>query len=368
MIVRNNYNECLTNLACSIRKYFGLEYKHNTLSYVDELLEKNKPENVVLMLFDGMGSNILTRALDEKTFFRLNKIKDITTVFPATTTAATTSIQTGLNPVEHGWLAWNTYIKPLDKIITMFLNSEKGKEDIVVNEYLNLKKHELKTNTVVADIKQKGQDKAYSLFPFGNEHYKNLDDMLEKIETIVSQDGKKFIYAYDDEPDHTMHMVGTDTKEAIQLIKERNDKVEKLSSKLKNTMLIIVADHGHKNIENIYLNDYPTIKNMLKRSTSNEPRSCMFKVKEEYLEQFPLEFNKYFGSDFRLYTKQDIIDSKLYGDGVPNPLFEDALGDYIAIAYDSNKAILDNGDAELKSTHAGYSDDEIYIPIIVVNK
>jgi len=29
MKVKNNYNECLTNLACSIRKYFGLDYKHN---------------------------------------------------------------------------------------------------------------------------------------------------------------------------------------------------------------------------------------------------------------------------------------------------------------------------------------------------
>lgn len=40
MIVKNNYNECLTNLACSIRKYFGLEYRHNTLDYIDEILEK----------------------------------------------------------------------------------------------------------------------------------------------------------------------------------------------------------------------------------------------------------------------------------------------------------------------------------------
>jgi len=37
MLVKNNYNECLTNLACSIRKYFGLDYNHNTLNYIDEL-------------------------------------------------------------------------------------------------------------------------------------------------------------------------------------------------------------------------------------------------------------------------------------------------------------------------------------------
>ena len=55
MLVRNNYEECLTNLACSIRKYFELDYKHNTLDYIDKILEEKKPKNVVTILCDGMG-------------------------------------------------------------------------------------------------------------------------------------------------------------------------------------------------------------------------------------------------------------------------------------------------------------------------
>ena len=125
MKVKNNYQDCLTNIACSIRKYFGLAYHHQTNSYLDQLLEKKRPNNVVMILFDGMGSRILERSLDKDSFFLKSKVKDITTVFPATTTAATTSVKTGLNPVEHGWLGWNTYIEPIDKTITLFKNSEK---------------------------------------------------------------------------------------------------------------------------------------------------------------------------------------------------------------------------------------------------
>ena len=51
MIVKNNYKECLTNLACSIRKYFGLDY-------IDQILEEKHPKNVVTILCDGMGANI----------------------------------------------------------------------------------------------------------------------------------------------------------------------------------------------------------------------------------------------------------------------------------------------------------------------
>ena len=53
-----------------------------------------------------MGSRILDRVLDKEDFFIKNRKKAITTVFPATTTAATYSVMTGLNPVEHGYLGW----------------------------------------------------------------------------------------------------------------------------------------------------------------------------------------------------------------------------------------------------------------------
>ena len=364
----NDYKECLTNLACSIRKYFNLDYSHNTLDCIDKILEEKQPEKVVVILLDGMGSNLLSRALDKDSFFLKNKLRDIKSVFPATTTAATISIRTGLNPSEHGWLAYNTYIKPLDKTITLFRGCEKGNEDVQVSEYKDIRYNELNYITIAEAINNRGIDRGYEITPFGPDGYKNLDDMIARIETVLSQDGKKFIYAYNDEPDHTMHIRGTDSAEALKLIKERNDKIEQLASKLENTLLIVIADHGHRNVTNLYLKDYPTIKNMLLRTTSNEPRACMFKVKEEYMDVFPEEFNKYFKDVFKLYTKQEIIDNKLYGDGDYNPLFIDALGDYIAIAYDSDKTILDEGDDTLASHHAGMHDDEIYIPLIVINK
>ncbi|HIR74833.1 TPA: hypothetical protein IAB95_04990 [Candidatus Ventrenecus avicola] len=73
MLVKNNYNECLTNLACSIRKYFELDYKHDTLDYIDKLLEEKQPKNVVVILFDGMGSRILERTLSKDDFLIKHK-------------------------------------------------------------------------------------------------------------------------------------------------------------------------------------------------------------------------------------------------------------------------------------------------------
>ena len=58
----------------------------------------------------------------------------------------------------------------------------------------------------------------------------------------------------------------------------------------------------------------------------------------------------------------------MFGDGVENELFKEAIGDFIAIAENSNKCILTKEDTNHRSQHAGYSDDEIYVPLIVVDK
>ena len=369
MKIKNNYNECLTNLACSIRKYFGLEYHHKTLNYIDKILEDSQPENVVVILFDGMGSKILERTLDKQSFFRKNMVKEITTVFPATTTSATTSIRTGLNPIEHGWLGWNTYIEPIDKTITLFLNCEKGKE-IPCEEFLKVK-NKLINYTIADEIEEKTKYHAKELFPFptGNAVvYSGLNNMVDMILHETQNSGKKYLYVYDDEPDHTMHDYGPDSEEVKKLIDERNKKISELSEKLHNTLLIVVADHGHIKVDNIFLNDYPELLDMLERTTSLEQRAVSFKIKKEFMEEFSKKFNELFGMYFKLYSKEEILESNIFGNGKPNELFDAAVGDYIAIAENSNKCLLTNGDEELYSQHAGYTDDEIYIPLIVVDK
>lgn len=62
---------------------------------------------------------------------------------------------------------------------------------------------------------------------------------------------------------------------------------------------------------------------------------------------------------------EDVIESKLFGDGKENEIFRDALGDFLAIAK-TNKTLLYSGSKVLKSQHAGYTDDEILVPLIVI--
>ena len=367
MILKNNYNECLTNLACSIRKYFGLEYKHNTLDYIDKILEKKHPKNVVTILCDGMGSNIMDRVLPSDSFLIKNRSKPITTVFPATTVAATTSMMTGLNPVETGMLGWDMYYKDIDKTITVFMNSEKGDfEYKPLQEAIDYNNKHMIRKTIMDEINEKTNYKGYALFPFGENAYKDLDDMYKIIEDKCNEDGIKYIYAHDTDPDHTMHEIGCDKPKIKDIIEDINRRVEELSSKIKDTLIFVVADHGHYNVENIFIKDYPDIEECLLRNTSLEPRAINFFIKPDKQNIFVELFNKYFVNDFDLHSMKDVIGSKLFGDGVENEIFRDALGDYLAIGK-TDKTLLYEGSEVLKSQHAGYTDDEILVPLIVID-
>ncbi len=366
MKVKNDYNECLTNLACSIRKYFELDYKHNTLAYIDKMLDEYKPKNVVTILCDGMGSNIIDRVLTKDDFLIKNRIKAITTVFPATTVAATTSITTGLNPSESGMLGWNTYFKGIDKIITTFIGCLKeDPEQKPIEEVIKYRDKYMITKTIMDEINEIKKYKAYTLYPFGENPYTTLDDMYNIIEQKCSEEGKKYIYAYDIDPDHTMHKLGSDSTEVYKIIKDINKRIQLLSTKLKDTIIIVVADHGHLNVENIYLEDYNDLFSCLKRSTSIESRAVNFFVLEEKKQEFVKLFDKYFGQYFDLYTKEDVIESKLFGDGKENVIFRDEIGDYLAIGK-SNIALMTRESEPFVSQHAGYTEDEIMVPLILI--
>lgn len=364
MKVKNDYDKCLTNIACSVRKYFGLPIRHGSLPEIDEELEKHHPRNVVVMLLDGMGANIMRRTLSRDDFLVANTRCDLTTVFPATTTAATTAIRTGLNPVEHGWLGWDMYYAPIDKTITLFLDCEKGDEDKTTCQEFIDAKHYLYQDTTAKELNRVGEVDAVELFPFGDDPYENLDEMLERVIFKTTEPGKHYIYAYDREPDSTMHETGPDSKESRDLIIERNAKITKLVDELHDTLLIVVADHGHIKTRPYYLVDYPDIRELLERTTSLEQRTVSFKVKEGKKAEFRRRFTKHFGKDFKLYDADEVIKSGLFGDGEENVLFKPALGDFVAIT-ETDACITGPDDAKLVSSHAGYHADEIYVPLIM---
>lgn len=366
-IIYPDYNNCLTNVACSILKHFDLPFQHNSLSKLDIFLQNKNYKNVLLIVYDGLGIEIIKKNLPADSFFAKNMRGYVTSVFPSTTAAATTSLLSGLNPCEHGWVGYDIYFKDINKNVSIFSNKikdtdEKAAPYNVVNKLLPYE-------SIADKITSQRKYKAYSLFPFGKGHYDNLSDMHEKIKEICKLPDKKYIYAYYNEPDHTMHRNGTKGSKTTPLIAELNKTTEKLVQELEDTLVVILADHGHIDTKVINLEvEYPEFVKLLDGNTSIEGRACAFWVKEENRSQFVKEFNRLFSDDFMLMTKQEVLEKKLFGYGNENPNFEASIGDFLAVGVGNTYFELHYYPDDMITHHAGLTADEMLIPLIIVEK
>lgn len=64
-----NYSDSLVNLSASIEKYCTGESNHTGLSALEPVLKKEY-KNIILLLFDGMGMNVLQKFLSPESFIR----------------------------------------------------------------------------------------------------------------------------------------------------------------------------------------------------------------------------------------------------------------------------------------------------------
>lgn len=359
-----DYNNCLVNLACSILKHFGAQPQHATLPILDSLL-KSQYTNVVVMLFDGMGSDSLKYHLPEDSFLRRHCTADISSVFPPTTTAAITSIESGLTPAEHGWLGWSLYFSEIDKIVNALTNTEEGSgsqaaEYHVAGKYLPFR-------NIVGIINEAGQAKAYSVSPFGTNRVHQHDKLYEEVKRLCSTDDRKYIYSYWYQPDSCMHDKGCYSTEAGDWITAINNEVENLCRDLHDTLVIVTADHGHCSLRYEIISDHPGIAKMLERPIAVECRAVCFYVKPEYHDQFPHAFHEAFGDNFMLLTRQEVFDRQLFGDGKAHPKLEELTGDFLAIAISDVGIVQHHGSNRFLSHHAGMTEQEMKIPFIVID-
>lgn len=359
----DNYKECITNIGCSILKHFNLEHRHNGICEIDKILENNEYKNIVVILCDGMGSELLSNTLEPGSFLLENTVKNINSVYPSTTTAATTSILSGLNPVEHGWLGWDLYIKPVNKIVTMFLNTLKDTDELVSNDHVSQKYFPYES--IVERINKDTLHTGKEIFPFGNDAYYDFDDMLTKIKKETQENGKKYVYAYYENPDSLLHNFGVGSDEVIQNITNIDEKLSEFSKELKDTLLIITADHGHINCNPITLSEDTEIFKLIDGDIWIEARFTAFRVSDENIAEFTQIFRSKYSKDFELYTKEEIKESGIFGDGEPNELFEESLGDLFAIATGDKYFRYNNNSVLLKSMHAGITREEMSIPLII---
>ena len=379
-IILPNYEHCILNLITSILKNYNVETKHKSLESMDNILN-NKYKNVVFIILDGMGEHILEK-VSPTGYFRKKEIDCITSVYPSTTTAALTTYYSGKPPYETGWIAWSQYFKEYGRDIDMLSHRESYTSRDLKNARINVFDTIVKYKSVFEQIEEALPNiKAYEITPsYSDKRAKrsiradSIDEIIMNIETLCKNPDEKFILAYCDNPDGLLHKFGTDSEEVKEFIENTERKIEDMCKNLtEDTVVIISADHGHKDINKAYsILDYPEIQKCLISLPSLESRVVTFWVKEDMKEEFVKNFNKNFENDFWLMTKEEFLEKNMLGFGKKHPKIDDFIGNYIALSISDSiiklETYLTEGKKIKKSTHCGLTKEEMEVPVIIIKK
>jgi len=264
---------CLSNVPTTVLSLLGVNPARTTLPK-DALGETETAgvENVVLMLFDGLGYRELLRqtgrgflgSLAEK-----GSIRPITTVFPSTTAAALTTVSTGLTPQEHGLPEWFVYMDELDEVVVTLPFArvgEQGRDTLVglvepkflfdgTTIFERLKREgvrslSLTNRALVYTAYSKESRKGSEVLP-----YASASDLAVSLKRRLERArGRNLFYVYWSNIDTIEHIYGPNTPESeveASLISHAFQEgfVSKLGREAaKKTLVITTADHGQINV------------------------------------------------------------------------------------------------------------------------
>ncbi|MCL2671678.1 MAG: alkaline phosphatase family protein [Clostridiales bacterium] len=352
----------------SILAHFGAVPHHTTLPILDEKLKRGW-KNVVLLIFDGLGTDVL-QAHAPNGFLWRHRIGDLASVNPYTTTSALTTLETGLSPMEHEWLGWSCYFREIDECVDLFSGKYSGTERQaadypVVWENIGFKH-------LFAQIRDANptMDCCY-VSPFSKPAASTCEEVCARIAALCAGEGRRYIYAYHFRPDYDMHEHGCYDARVKDSVQSFDRQVERLSGELTDTLLIVTADHGMHDVKMLCVEDYPEIAECLRVPPSREPRNLSFFVKEEYMDIFPERWNARFSDSFHLMTGDEAFARGIFGDGTPHARARDFIGDYVAQATRDFALWYRDENGESKdflACHAGLCGDETTVPLIIIER
>ena len=395
--------QSLANVPHTIAKLLGV--KPYGIPISDELfggrIDTKGIKNIVLLLFDGLGYNMWLDAKQSgliKNISNRGIVLPITSIFPSTTAAAITTINTGLSPAEHGLPEWILYMKELGMLIETLpfaAITKKGKRSLSKSDtnpnilykgktiYQAFARHGIESFTlsnrsIINSIYTKLMKSGSTSIPFVG-----VSDSAIRLRQLLEKGGthRKYVHLYLENIDAVSHSYGPFSEESRAEIKSVSDAfyynlVEKANKKMADeTLVIITADHGHTKVDTKmvhFIDDDKKLKGFLangqkgKILPTGSPRNVFLHIKEGQLDSAYEYLSGKFADTARVMLSSEAVDMGLFGNSKPSRRLLDRIGNMIIFPNDG-KALFypysNDRKLEYVGLHGGLSRNEMLIPL-----
>lgn len=373
----NYNNRNIVDIARVIYNYCGKNFMLNHNMRELKKYIKND-QNIILILVDGLGYNIIKR-LSNNSILKRNCKGNAVTVFPSATGCVLNSLITAEYPSKTGLFGWYSYNREKEKsYYTLLLKDRITNEDIELTNDEIFKKECCfnKMNRSVNVIYPLNLlETRYSKYVIGNNKsygYSSYNEAFDIIGNhVIKNNEKTFTYLYLPEIDTLEHRYGLNNSNVFNKINELEMALEEFTNKNDNFEIVLIADHGQTNINKVVTMDFDKYNKYFYALPSIDLGTATYFVKYEYRMEFIEEFKKDYNNSMIIYDTKDLISADFFGKNISKHA-KDCLGEYTSICkkgyafynmldkYDDSKKINGN--------HTGLTKDEMEIPIIVIKK
>lgn len=375
--------------------------KQSDHPFADTVLKhvNSEPQNVVVLLIDGFGYNqwlkygetypFLSRVLEK------GNLMPITSLFPSTTAASVTTINSGLTPQEHGLIEWHLYLEELDEVIVTlpFMPlankaradqlAERGVDPRILfsgtSLHTRLREQDIASHVMLreayahSDYSKVSQAGA-TVIPFSS-----AADMLVLLrEQLAAAKGKSYWYVYWDGLDHMSHEYEPHSEPYLAelnslthlLQTEFLDKVDHAVAE--NTVFLVTADHGHvvmKPEETIYLNQWPEVSEALAKSPAGKTiypwgntRDVFLQVADDKVKSTVSVLTEKLQGKATVMLSQEEADRGLFGFGPEHPQFRKRIGNILILPHEGYTIWYQHpglAKSTLRGMHGGLSREEM---------
>lgn len=375
----------------------------NSSSKIDHLhlggLDLENPGKVILFYIDGVSYDFV-KSLKRDTGFigrmaRKGVVSPITAVFPSTTAASCTSLNTGLPPGEHNMIEWELYFHetgalmytlPFRAVTNRYSKrSRKLDPDVLFSGatvYSRMKEAGIRSYVLVNRNISRG---AYSDRIFSGSTvvpYSYITDCIIQLRNIIENDaGPLYVYVYLESADAVGHSYGPRTEmysaevsNISRTIKhELLDKIDPIHAR--DVAVIFTSDHGLVQVEpkeTFYLNGIDRLWDKFEIHMGDQippvgsPRDVFLHVREGLEHEVAELLKKKLDGYSEVLLVEDGVKAGFFGSPEPSEIFYRRAGNVMILPEDGRTVwyrIKGQIPMHLKGLHGGMTRDEMIIPL-----
>jgi hypothetical protein len=392
----------LINISSTLLKLFGIRIPGH--SPLPDALTEGQTEGirkVILFVVDALGYNQLCPILKAYPDLIINELiqrgrfAPLTSIFPSTTAAALTSLNTGMTPQEHGVLGYQLFLKEYatvanmigftsiyetenSRLLHMGLEPERflgvrtihqRLTDAGISTYV-LVKNEFKQSPL-SKMFYNGAQKVYG-FVNSSDMFVNLRALLER-----NPHEQACILVYWDAIDSIAHLYGPDSEAVVAEVRNlsyslEHELIRHADSEMSGTtLLMLTADHGQVTVPEdklLPVYQHPGIEQNLLLPPTGDYRAAYLYAKYGKLNRLRDYLKDQFTEQLVAIDSTKALNLGLWGYGDLDEQVSDRMGDLVVMmrrnhafyAPVTDKPYIKGG------KHGGLTPDEMLIPFLCV--